>query len=448
MTYSVKMMLSSSKISLYIGIILFLVFVPALNSCQEEDPDEIIDTCQNNFTIDITAPSEDEVLHSGSIVTIEWLNVPTSSDYDKTCNYSVNIDLYNDDYLIQNIASNVEYTNDGIFNWELDMHPDMGGYHIAITTSDQAISTRSKDFIIRSNIPPMPTARGQINLTVVNDKIYAIGGTDLESNTNYASVEMYDPITNTWTEKTPMNTPRWLATQTSTAIGNNIYAIGGFVSFYGDPLDNVEVYDAANDTWSVGTSMPTARSHFGMSVYENKIYTFGGISGYSGSTWTRADNVEVYDSDNDTWDVLDPLSSARIGAASATLNGKIYLAGGVGTSSNDALTLLEVYDPVSNTWEVKAPMNESRIDFQLLVYDDKLFAIGGGAALAETTVRTSVEYYDPSTNEWTLCNSLYQTRAGTSSCVLNDYVYIMGGSRPWYPFTNDGVNFIYKPYCY
>ena len=56
-----------------------------------------------------------------------------------------------------------------------------------------------------TTMEPMLTARSSFGVAVVDDKIYAIGG----SNGTYHSInEMYDPATDAWTTKKPMPTAR------------------------------------------------------------------------------------------------------------------------------------------------------------------------------------------------------------------------------------------------
>src|SRR5579864_1695745 len=54
---------------------------------------------------------------------------------------------------------------------------------------------------------PMPTARANLAVGVVNNILYAVGGTNGSRLLN--TVEAYDPATNTWTAKASMSTPRW-----------------------------------------------------------------------------------------------------------------------------------------------------------------------------------------------------------------------------------------------
>ena len=92
------------------------------------------------------------------------------------------------------------------------------------------------------------------------------------------TVEMYDPVTDMWTQKTNMPTAR--STHTC-AVDGKIYAIGG-AAFNNirkkKPwrLDLVEVYDPATDTWAKAKSMNHARDSFAVSVVDGKIYVMGG----------------------------------------------------------------------------------------------------------------------------------------------------------------------------
>ena len=91
-----------------------------------------------------------------------------------------------------------------------------------------------------------------------------------------ATVEEYDPATETWTPKANMPTKR-SALATST-IGTRIYAIGGTAVIQGPGLSTVERYDPASDTWLKETDMPTARVFLGAGVAGNKIYAAGGVA--------------------------------------------------------------------------------------------------------------------------------------------------------------------------
>ena len=54
------------------------------------------------------------------------------------------------------------------------------------------------------------------------------------------------------------------------------------------------------------------------------------------------------------------MAEAREAHAVAVLDGKLYVAGGLGTGHN-RLSSVERYDPAENVWEAVAPMATARI---------------------------------------------------------------------------------------
>jgi hypothetical protein len=87
----------------------------------------------------------------------------------------------------------------------------------------------------------MPTGRDALYTSVVNGKIYAIGGRSLDAQGNEVfekTVEEYDPIKDTWTKKADMPTARW---KLSTCVmDEKIYAIGSWTAQ--NLLSTVEEY--------------------------------------------------------------------------------------------------------------------------------------------------------------------------------------------------------------
>ena len=82
----------------------------------------------------------------------------------------------------------------------------------------------------------MPTPRHSFTVSVVNGKIYVIGGTDLNSNWLRDTYE-YDPAADEWNRRADMPTGR-----NDTGIGSvdgRIYVIGGWAGTF---LSSVEVY--------------------------------------------------------------------------------------------------------------------------------------------------------------------------------------------------------------
>jgi hypothetical protein len=119
----------------------------------------------------------------------------------------------------------------------------------------------------------MPTARVALSTSVVDGKIYAVGGVYGNGGALLSMVEEYDPATDTWTTKTRMPTARAIFLSSS-VVNGIIYVIGGIRGE--TALSTVEAYDPATDTWTEKTSMPEAKGMFATSVVGGKIYAIGG----------------------------------------------------------------------------------------------------------------------------------------------------------------------------
>ncbi len=170
----------------------------------------------------------------------------------------------------------------------------------------------------------MPTARGVLGVVAANNgKIYAIGGWDGRAT---STVEEYDPATDTWAIRASMPTAR-SRLGVAAASNGKIYAIGGCGDPEGyNPIATVEEYDPATNTWATRASMPTARSRLGVVAASNgKIYAIGGL----GTASILFSTVEEYDPITDTWITRPNMRMERLAfGVTATSNGTIYIIGG------------------------------------------------------------------------------------------------------------------------
>jgi hypothetical protein len=108
-------------------------------------------------------------------------------------------------------------------------------------------------------------------------------------------VDAYNPSTNTWTSRAPMPTPR--RDLSAVTLNGKIFAIGGETklnSAHQAPIrdtDIVEVYDPVTNSWSTGNCMITPRHWLGAATAEGRIFTVGGTPfspGADGSTIVEA----------------------------------------------------------------------------------------------------------------------------------------------------------------
>ena len=154
----------------------------------------------------------------------------------------------------------------------------------------------------------------------------------------------------------------------------------------GPGLATVEAYDPATDTWTKKADMPTARQFLSTSAVNGKIYAFGGQRGPGGADLST---VEEYDPATDSWTKKAdmPLSSAA--PSTSVVNGIIYVIGGL-----TPLPALQAYDPATDTWTKKADMPTPRACLSASAVNGKIYAIGGGSDWAVALKKGTVEEYD------------------------------------------------------
>src|SRR6266850_2346130 len=149
----------------------------------------------------------------------------------------------------------------------------------------------------------------------------------------------YDPRTDTWRALAPMPVRRCAAV--AEQVGGKIYVIGGATvmensgeaALFGDRpariLGTNQMYDPATNTWTNRSPMSTARNHAFSGVVNGKIYVIGGRLGAAHVTASsNTDVVEEYDPARDRWIVLPSMPTARHGAAGAFIGNRFHLVSG------------------------------------------------------------------------------------------------------------------------
>jgi N-acetylneuraminic acid mutarotase len=173
---------------------------------------------------------------------------------------------------------------------------------------------------------PMPVPQLGFTVGLVNGTIYAVGGRTFATGLVSGEVKAYDPVSNTWTTKAPMPTPR-LGASVGTVNGI-MYAVGGYVNGSSGPLVTgaVEAYDPLSNTWTAKAPMLTPRA-VGVGVVNGIIYAVGGyVDNPPGFVVTGT--VEAYDPLSNTWTAKAPMVTPRGSAGVGVVNGVLYAIGG------------------------------------------------------------------------------------------------------------------------
>lgn len=269
------------------------------------------------------------------------------------------------------------------------------------------------------------TPRWGLTSNEVGGKIYVIGGADMSSRgIPLSTLEVFDPQTNSWS--TPVTTGTFTArrSHTSSVVGGKIYVIGGVDdTARGALIPTVQVFDPLTNSWSTRTTTGTFTPRFGHSscVVNGKIYIIGGEAGPVINT------IDVFDPATNTWS-----SPATTGAfmpgeflTSSFVNGKIFVMGGFGGGNDKVMGVL---DPQTNSWSIPTTKGTftSRYGLTSDLVNSKMYVMGG------TGKNTSniVEIFDPASNTWStpVTTGTFTVRSLHASSVVNGKIYVMGGT--------------------
>jgi hypothetical protein len=182
-------------------------------------------------------------------------------------------------------------------------------------------------------------------------------------------------------------------------IGTSLLLAGG-VAQGGTLVSLVQVVNVTNGAQAWGTAMPRAVAGAASAVLDGKLYVLGGYTLTGDGTAIPVSHVQVYDATAKSWrwsgdgraGAPAALPAARHSAASTVLGGKIYLAGGV-RADGQPVGPIAAFDPAANAWRTGTDMLEPRSLLGLAAYQGRLWAIGGVDAAGRELA--SVEVYRP-----------------------------------------------------
>jgi N-acetylneuraminic acid mutarotase len=200
-----------------------------------------------------------------------------------------------------------------------------------------------------------------------------------------------------------------------------------------------EVYNAASNSWSTATPLPTEHHHAQAVELNGLIYYLGGLVGPYPDHVTPA--VDIFNPASGVWTQGTPMPASRARGAGGTAlhNGLLYVAGGLrddasGTGHEGvSVNLFDVYNPATGTWMSLPNMPRARDHFHAAVVGNKFYAIAGRKGDDPdvfNAVIAPVDVYDFTTNTWSTlpaASNLPTPRAGTGAAVLGDEIVIIGG---------------------
>ena len=275
--------------------------------------------------------------------------------------------------------------------------------------------------------PRLPHPVGEMGIALCEGRIHVFGGyANHRVDGDYHQV--FDPKTGEWTLKAPF--PHRCNHNSAAVIGNRIYTFGGFVEQNRCPHSRCFVYDSAEDAWSSIAPLSRPRGAIFAIVLDGKIHLLGGRDVRS-VEWH-----EVYDPETDSYSDRHPMMGStktqpyagqRDHMGVVIVDGKIHAIGGRMDSYDFNTGLHGVYDPQTDGWSTRAPLPVPRSGPSAAYVGGKIVCFGGEAT---GFVFGTVEAWDPESDKWEALAPMPVPRHGLhgSTCVvIDDMVHLPGG---------------------
>ena len=284
-----------------------------------------------------------------------------------------------------------------------------------------------------TKIGDMPEIRAAHTADEINGKVYIAGGANTEQGAYPTTMLVYDRDSSTWaTIPLPSNSAR--LQQTSCVVDNNLYLIGGVILVGGILNSTSEMYMFKPSTgeWILKNPMPTDRNTPASALLDGKIYVAGGLHVINGvPDYNGLKTFEVYDLSTETWSVLPDMPTYRWGLSVVAFEGKIYVFGGRGISNRPAA--VDVYDPQDSSWTSVTNIPTPRYQLATCIIDSNIYAIDGWYNSSSGPIYDKVEVYNPLTNQWNIETPMPVAVAMLDGYVLDGKIYMYGGSYTTHP---------------
>jgi hypothetical protein len=244
--------------------------------------------------------------------------------------------------------------------------------------------------------------------------------------TLYASTEMYDPNTRSFSLTASMGSPRFH--HTATLLSNGKVLIAGGETNFGVITSTAEIYDPASNTFEpTNSNMTTLRTrHQATLLSSGKVLITGGNDGASALA-----SAEIFDPNTGMFTGTNgDMHVARDLHTQTSLNdGTALVAGGANYANgdNDSLGTAEIYDPVSGTFSAPINMTTPRAAHTATLLNSGKVLLAGGSTTSEFLA--SAEIFDPSSGTFAATGSMADPRNFYAAAMLGDGTVLVSGGR-------------------
>ncbi len=189
---------------------------------------------------------------------------------------------------------------------------------------------------------------------------------------------------------------------------------------------------ASAPTWTSAAPMPEARWQLAAASLEGVVYVAGGVVDH-GSGWEALNDILAYDPSRDSWRTVGRLLEAVRAPAMVALNNLIYIIGGCRDNPFEPITAVQIFDPVTGIVERGPPLPYGRCASAAVVLDGRIHDIGGvnlwdpSDPLFGDAWDAAHHVYDPVAGAWSSAAPLPFVRGDHGATVLDGKIYVQGG---------------------
>lgn len=202
----------------------------------------------------------------------------------------------------------------------------VGGMDLRLYSEGEIFDPLTNEF---TSIAKMSEARARQAMTVMGDgRVLVTGGGSDTKPPFTASAEIYDPDNDSWVSAGSMSVNRTRHTSTLLDDGR-VLIVGGLTGRENDNINRLnsgEIYDPVSNTWTNAASMSEARTgHVAIKLTDGRVLIAGG---------TGLNSTEIYDPTSDTWSTGPKMAEERAYFTAVELpNGNIFVNGGQRTDT-------------------------------------------------------------------------------------------------------------------
>jgi uncharacterized protein YjbI with pentapeptide repeats len=285
----------------------------------------------------------------------------------------------------------------------------------AATNAAELYSTTTGSF---SSVTGMNSARYLHTATLLNDgTVLIVGGQN--NGTYVATAEIFNPGLGTFTNTTNNpNVPR--ASHTATLLVDGTVLIAGGSN--GNVLTSAEIYNPVTQTFTnVGPLKSPRLAHTSTLLTNGKVLIATGLDA----------SAELYDPIAKTFSFTSSLNTARQNPSATLLtNGQVLVAGGL-AGGTTGIGTAELYDPVAGTFSSTGSLNNARGAHTATLLPDGTVLVAAGyncpPPSCTNPIQGTAEVYNPSTSIFTNTGSLISARWQDTATLLNDGTVLIAG---------------------